>query len=282
MSKTWINILYFFALILFMVYFLIWPTENDILKGTLIPGAIMAIIGILSSGLTSILENIKRLRLYIPSKLWYRNKDIRVSISYLYRIKVRNKYLLVHNSRDKHLQPVGGVYKSLPYSKMVFESLGVKVDNLFETEDGVAKSDLRLYVKGKKLMEFLDWFDCQTDRELSPWREFYEELIASGVLNRENFAYVNYNYKGRVRTPIFLLQVGKLGFFQYDVFDLIPTDSQQKELEALYEKGNGALYKWVTEDQIQTLGYADKTCAGTVDLINPHTKWAHNLKYSTH
>ena len=67
-----------------------------------------------------------------------------------------------------------------------------------------------------------------------------------------------------------------------DVFDLIPTDSQQKELEALYEKGNGALYKWVTEDQIQTLGYADKTCAGTVDLINPHTKWAHNLKYSTH
>lgn len=282
MSKTWINTIYFVVLILFTVYFFIWPTENDVIEGTLVPGAIMAIIGIVSSGITYILENIKRLNLYIPSILWYRNKDIRVSVSYLYRIKVRNKYLLVHNNRDNNLQPVGGVYKSLPDSKRVLTSLGVKVDNLFETEDGVAKSDLRLYVKGKNLMSFLDWFDSQEDRELSPWREFHEELVAKGILSHENFPYVNYNYKGRVRTPIMHLQVGGLGFFQYDVFDLIPTDSQQKELDTLFEKGNDVLYKWVTEEQIQMLGYSDKNCKGPVDLINPHTKWAHNMKFSKH
>ncbi len=279
MSKTCINIIYFIVLLLFTAYFFIWPTENDIIRGTLVPGAIMAVIGILSSGLTSILENIKRLRLYIPTKLWYRNTDIRVSVSYVYRIHIKNKYLLVFNKRDKHLQPVGGVYKSLPDSKNELEKLKIKVDNLFETEDGVAKGDLRLYLKGKKLISFLDWFDSQKDRELSPWREFHEELVATGILSGTNFPYVNYNYKGRVQTPIFELNVGGKGFFQYDVYDLVLSDSQQKELEDLLAKGDGNLYKWVTSDQIQKLGYADKNCSGSVDVINPHTKWTLNMKY---
>ena len=281
MSKTCINTIYFIVLLMFTVYFFIWPTENDIIKGTLVPGAIMAVIGILTSGLTSIFVNIKRFRLYIPSLLWYRNTDIRVSVSYVYRIKIKNRYLLVFNKRDKHLQPVGGVYKSLPDSKQEFEDLGVKVDTLYETEDdGVAKSDLRLYLKGKKLMAFLDWFDSQKDRELSPWREFHEELVATGILSGANFPYVNYNYKGRVRTPIFELNVGGKGFFQYDVYDLVLSDRQQKELDALLAKGDGDQYKWVTADQIQKLGYADKNCSGSIDVINEHTKWTLNMKYS--
>ena len=240
----------------------------------------MAIVGILSSGLTTILKNVKRLRLYIPCMLWFRNTNIRVSVSYVYRIKIKNKYLLVFNKRDKHLQPVGGVYKSLPESKKELEKLGVKVDNLFETEDGVAKSDLRLFLKGKKLMQFLDWFDSQEDRELSPWREFHEELVATEILSGANFPYVNYSYKGRVQTPVFELNVGGKGYFQYDVYDLVLSDSQLKELEALYSKGDGEQYRWVTVEQIQKLGYADKNSDGPVDVINPHTKWTLNMKYS--
>lgn len=280
MSQTKINIIYFVILLLFTVYFFIWPSENDIIKDTLLPGAIMAVVGILSSGLTTILKNIKRLCLYIPCTLWFRNTNIRVSISYIYRIKIKNKYLLVINKRDRHLQPVGGVYKSLSDSVKELERLGVKADNLFETEDGVAKRDLRLFLKGKELIPFLDWFDSQEDRELSPWREFHEELVVTGILSVVNFPYVNYSYKGRVQTPIIELNVGGKGYFQYDVYDLVLSDRQQKELEALYDKGDGEQYRWVTEDQIQKLGYSDKNCSGSVDVINPHTKWTLNMKYS--
>lgn len=178
------------------------------------------------------------------------------------------------------MQPVGGVYKSLSVSVKELERLGVKADNLFETEDGVAKRDLRLFLKGKELIPFLDWFDSQEDRELSPWREFHEELVVTGILSVVNFPYVNYSYKGRVQTPIIELNVGGKGYFQYDVYDLVLSDRQQKELEALYDKGDGEQYRWVTEDQIQKLGYSDKNCSGSVDVINSHTKWTLNMKYS--
>ena len=54
--------------------------------------------------------NYKRIWLFIQSVIHY-NKDIRFSISYLYRIKIDDKYLLIKGSKIEQLQPVGGVYK---------------------------------------------------------------------------------------------------------------------------------------------------------------------------
>ena len=62
-----------------------------------------------------ILENHSNLLLWLKCNSVFRDKDIRISISYLFRIKVKGKYLLVRGDRIKNqFQPVGGVYKRLP------------------------------------------------------------------------------------------------------------------------------------------------------------------------
>ena len=119
---------------------------------------------------------------FIQCKTILRNKEIRLSIAYLFRINVDGKYLLIKSRIRNAYQPVGGAYKTLPGSEKIFSQLGVRPDRVIETENGIAKGDLRVYVKGKNVMAFLDWFKSKEDREISPWREFCEELISTNIL----------------------------------------------------------------------------------------------------
>lgn len=280
MSKLTQNIIYFVLVGAFVIYFTVHPVQNKLINETLVPGAIMFLISIIAFGFEEVLKNWRRLWFYLITKIWYRRTSIRLSIAYLYRIKVNDKYLLVKNSRDGNWQPVGGVYKTLPGSEKMFDKLEVQADRVFETEKGIAKRDLRVHVMGENVIPFLRWFDLGEDRELAPWREFCEELITTTkTLNAENFRYINYNYKGRVTTPIIKLKVGGRGYFQYDIYDLVPNDDQKKELETLYEKGDGNDYRWFTAEQIQTLGYDQATKCYIANIL-PHTKWSLELKYS--
>ena len=36
--------------------------------------------------------------------------------------------------------------------------------------------DLRIFIKGRYLLKFMEWFDSMKDREYDPYREFCEEL----------------------------------------------------------------------------------------------------------
>lgn len=280
MSKLTLNTIYFVLVSGFIIYFKIHPVQNALINETLIPGAVMFLISIIAFGFEELIKNWRRLWLFFITKTWYRHTSIRLSISYLYRIKVNDKYLLVKNAHDGHWQPVGGVYKTLPGSEKRLEELKVQADRLFESEKGIKKGDLRVHVKGKNVIPFLRWFDSSEDRELSPWREFCEELIkTTKILNADIFRYINYKYKGRITTPIIKLDTGGRGYFQYDIFDLVPNDEQSKELETLYNNGDGEDFRWFTADQIRSLGY-DQATKRFIATILPHAKWALDMKYS--
>ena len=73
-----------------------------------------------------VLDNKRHLLIAIKSVfLW--NTEIRVSISYLFQIKVDGKYLLVKGNRIDQYQPVGGVFKMLPSFKQIKHDLKIKL-----------------------------------------------------------------------------------------------------------------------------------------------------------
>jgi len=216
---------------------------------------------------------------YIQTQFIYRNKEIRISLAYLYRIHVNNKYLLVKSNHRRYYQPVGGAYKTLPGSEKIFDKCDVRPDRLIETSNGIAKGDLRVYVKGVNVTDFMDWFNSKEDREISPWREFCEELVSEGVLPSRPFRYIDYKFKKTIKTPIFRLDSGDLGFFMYDIFDLVANDEQKAILEELCKKGDTEYHIWADEYLINRLGHDERNRQHVYD-ISIHTKWAHNLKYS--
>lgn len=128
-------------------------------------------------------------------QLKYRKKEVRISFSYLFRIQIDGKYLLVKGNRlKKQYQPVGGVYKYYPEAKPALESFGyrsdVKMGNSSETDD------LRIFIRGKKLLSFMEWFLSMRDREYDPYREFKEELLVPGLLPVEKFSALEYRKVG--------------------------------------------------------------------------------------
>lgn len=264
----------------YIIYSIIKPVDpTDSIGSLFLNISIEMACGILLLGLLNILQNIKKIWLLFQTRLLLRNKEIRLSLAYVYRIKINGKYLLIKSRTRDYFQPIGGVYKTLPGSKDIFDKLHVRSDRLIETDHGIAKGDLRVYVKGINVIDFLDWYDSRKDRETSPWREFCEELISTGFLPWKEFRYIDYEFKGRVETPIISLDSGDKGMFMYDVFDLIPNDEQLPILEKKLSEGNTSDYLWTDEYLINRLGHNESTKQYECHL-SPHTKWAQNLKWS--
>lgn len=228
---------------------------------------------------SEIIKHRKHIWQLIQCKFIYRRKDIRLSIAYLFRINVDGKYLLVKSRLKNAFQPVGGAYKTLPGSEKIFTKLGVRPDRLVETEHGIAKNDLRVYVKGIDVFEFLNWFNSKEDREISPWREFCEELISTNILPWKEFRFINYRFKGIVRSPIINLDSGGKGMFLFEIYDLVINDEQYPILRDLARKGNTDNYIWVDDYLIQRLGHNESTRTHVYEIL-PHTKFAQNLKWS--
>jgi hypothetical protein len=255
------------------------PDESDAIANTILTISIEIISAVLLFGILHVLKNFNRLKLYFLTQVLYRNKSIRVSIAYLFRIKIDGRYLLVKNNRRAYYQPVGGAFKTLPNSKGIFEKLQIESDRLIETEKGVAKGDLRVYTKGINIIEFLDWFDSKKDRETSPWREFYEELVATKILPSKKFRYIDYEYKATVQSPIITLDSGDKGMFIHEVYDLVPNNEQEQILRDLIEENNSDKFIWVNKELINRLGHNGHT-KEYENEISLHTKWAQNLKWS--
>jgi hypothetical protein len=264
----------------FILYRTIYPANsNDSISNTIFNISIELIGGILLYGLLQILQNIKRLWLYFQTQFILRNTDVRLSIAYLFTIKIDNQYLLVKNRTRNYFQPVGGAFKTLPSSEGLFKKLKVKPDRLIETEHGIAKGDLRVNVKGINVIEFLDWFNSKEDRETSPWREFCEELISTNILPWRQFRYIDYKFQGTVQSPIIKLESGGKGMFLFEVYDLVINDEQKPVLEELLRNGNTDKYIWVDDYLIQRLGH-DERIKKQVHEIAPHAKYAQNLSWS--
>jgi hypothetical protein len=201
-----------------------------------------------------IIENLRFIKLYIQTHTKYRNKKIRISISYLYQIEVLGKYLLVKGHRiPNQFQPVGGVYKRSPESFYELRNLRVTDDNNIPIDDK-SERDLRIKLPGCNVIKFLKWFNSQLGREVSPFREFYEELIATDILNGKRFPYPNYIYLKRHQTPIHWSEHFKCyEILIADIFKLMPDEGQLHELKKLFDVPSTE-YVWVNSDTIENKG----------------------------
>ncbi|MBT1620001.1 hypothetical protein KK090_12115 [Curtobacterium flaccumfaciens pv. poinsettiae] len=192
------------------------------------------------------------LRIVFAGTLNWR-RYIRLSVAYLYRIKVDNKYLLVKGKRFDQYQPVGGVYKTHSSFSSKRQKFGILDDNLL-TPDTVSEADLRVRLRGRWLYGFVSWFRTGMNRETDCWREFYEELVVTGLLSRSNFGYIKYD---KVRTRYSPLRYSDWAqskeLLIHDIVELIPTGDQLAELRSLLNSADARIL-WADEAQIRQFG----------------------------
>lgn len=197
---------------------------------------------------------------------------IRISFAYLYRIKVGDKYLLVSNSRNTgKYQPVGGVYKYIRDEKLELKNLFHIMDDDKIPIDESSRDDYRLRVKNRYIRKFVRRFNSKKssrERIDNVGREFREELIEKGILNWKE---ITYRYCGRYMSDIRFeehFQVYEMQLF--DVVELIPTEVQEQELNALIKQKNKAV-RFATSETIECLG-ANTEAGKLGEWIGDHTK----------
>ncbi|OIN57614.1 SMODS-associated NUDIX domain-containing protein [Arsenicibacter rosenii] len=218
-------------------------------------------IGIAISSLIGILIDAWRLKDYILIcvQVYFIRplRPVRLSIAYFFRIEIDGKYLLIRNHKkpERGYQPVGGVYKYLKDENAeFFHNIGIE-DHTAMGIDDVSRNDLRCIIKHRmNLPKFIDWFSSKKNRELDPWREFYEELIADNLLNREVFPYIQYtycrsDYEG-INAPDFFSYEE---FLYADIYQLKPDGERQKrEIRKLFdEQHQNESYIFATPEEIR-------------------------------
>jgi hypothetical protein len=204
--------------------------------------------------LEKIFENFRVIWLWIITHTIYFNKKIRLSISYLFKIKVEDKYLLVKGKRiQNQFQPVGGVFKRFRESFYALQKLKVTDDDNIPIDDK-SIDDLRIKLPAQNVVSFLKWYDSQLGREVSPYREFYEELIRTDILTQKTFPYLNYLHTGRHQTKLhYSVHFKCFEILIAEIFEIKPNDEQLEELKALQSK-NSTEYMWAKEELIERRG----------------------------
>ncbi len=143
--------------------------------------------------------------------------------------------------------------KYLPSAQGLLKELGVRDDDKIPLDE-VSRNDLRVRVPVEQIGDFLSWYDTQKGREISPWREFYEELIAPGIVPAAAFPFAYFDY---VKTYVSGIQFSD--YFQChelliaEIFDLVPTDEQLEILRQLKSKRDER-FVWSTEVEIRSRG----------------------------
>ena len=202
---------------------------------------------------------LKRLREVVWAAM-HRREFVRYSIAAMVRIQVDDKYLLVQNRHFGKYQPVGGALKRLPHSEHTLSQLGVREDNMFKPDE-INRGDLRVQVPATSIVRFLNWYASGRGRELGPWREFFEELIRSGILPSAAFPYAHFQHIRRHNTGIDRARHVNDGA-RYEcriaeIFDLVPSDEQRDPLRQLVQS-HDARIMWATAEEIETHGVVPK------------------------
>lgn len=200
-------------------------------------------------------------------QLLYRKKEVRLSFAYLFRIEIDGKYLLVKGKRlSKQFQPVGGVYKFYSEAKPTLEKFKYRVDtqmgNIDETDD------LRIFIKGRYLLQFMDWFLSMKDREYDPYREFSEELLDTKLLPLHEFKSIRYRKIGVHNDGITYSKYLNCNEVVYaDVFEITLTDRQKQAVRKAIND-NPDLICLATADELR------KECFNGIEKnIGNNAKW---------
>jgi hypothetical protein len=118
----------------------------------------------------------------------------------------------------------------------LFESWGAIPDSHLNGlgVDDISDNDLRFRVKGKHTIDVVRWFEEGKEREVNAQREFYEELVETGIVNKDIFKFINYKHIKRHSRNL------KWSDFHhcyevliYDIYELLPTSEQKKALTVL-------------------------------------------------
>lgn len=171
--------------------------------------------------------NRKRAKIFFQSVI-RKNKEIRISCAYLFRIKSEEKYLLIKGNRISQYQPVGGVYKYYDSFRFLKENLEITD----EQETGFFEdSDLRIRTKGKHLLKFLDWFDSRENREVSVNRELIEELGKNGDFNDQLLRTTKVEFIKQIKESITYSKHFKVD--EIKIFDVFDLDIQEELLKRI-------------------------------------------------
>lgn len=214
----------------------------------------------------------KSQRMLIRGKFITNNTVVRISFSYLYRIKVGDKYLLIKNDRgtDKY-QPIGGVYKFEEGEKLILKNKFQIIDDSKIPIDESSYNDYRLRLKNKYLRKFIQHFDVDAKREkinnLS--REFREEVIESSALDWNE---ISYRFCGRHMTKLNYsdhFQIYEL--LLADIVEVLLNKDQEKELNELVNSLPDK-YRLATEEEILSLGVNTNSMQLRENISNHSTK----------
>ncbi len=168
-------------------------------------------------------------------------EKIRFSISYIFRIKIDNQYLLIKGNRINQYQPIGGVYKFYPSACSLLNELEIVGDENIPI-DNVNKDDLRVLVKGKNVHKFLKWFYSKKNREVTVHREFFEELIQPGFLPLDSLLNFKAEYIKTFQTNLKSSVHFKCKeVLIYDIFEVFLSSSYLDTLKSLNINGNETL-----------------------------------------
>ena len=254
-------------LILIVLFCLTAQSDNKIFS--IVSSIVSILLGIFIQDFFNILNTQGQgIKIWFQSKVRFREKVIRLSFAYLFRIEVDGKYLLVrgHRMRDRY-QPIGGVYKYYPEAKPFLNSISyandVKMGNSDETDD------LRIRIKGKHLMDFYQWFLSMKDREYDPKREFYEELIATKLLPEEKFRHIKYRKIRCHNIGITWSRYNNIHEVVYaDIFD-VTLNEKQKEFIRKAVEDNPEDLVLVTLEELNS-----RRCSGSVHInLGNNVSW---------
>ncbi|ABR46434.1 hypothetical protein Amet_0199 [Alkaliphilus metalliredigens QYMF] len=215
-----------------------------------------------------VIGNRKHLLITIKAmRLW--NTEIRVSISYLFRIRVSGKYMLVKGNRIDQYQPVGGVFKMLPSFKDIKHNYEITDDDRLPIDE-TSKDDLRIRVQGKHLVKLLSWFYTRKNREVGVHREFYEEMIKTGILEIDSLRSFTPEYCKTVNTNIHYSKHFKCKeILIYEIYELDLTEQEEKRIvEYVRDNSNKAI-----------LASQDDICKECIDLDGSSKKIGEHAKH---
>lgn len=196
---------------------------------------------------------------------------VRISFTYLYRIKVGCKYLLVKNERGTgKYQPVGGVYKLKGNEKVELKNrYQVKDDDKISIDES-SRDDYRLRIENRYLRKFVRRFNKKAERERvdNLGREFKEELVEKGIVS---WSQITYRFCGRHMTGLRFEEHFQIyEVLLADVVELMPTPEQEKDLQLLMAQ-HSDIYYFATAEEIISLGINTST-GDLKESIGVHTK----------
>lgn len=223
-------------------YALWWMDSESVNREYVFKLAIGLGIAIAISIVVWCITNFRLMKYFVLTNIpFLRKKSIRITVAYLFRIELDGKYLLVKNKRNvPGYQPVGGVYKFLRRENAkFFDEIGLVPDTKIE-RDEIAEDDLRMKLKKRyKLLRFIRWFKRKENREIDPWREFYEELVATGILSHENFPHIQYRFIRQHAQLKYSKHHETMEYKVADIFELqFANEAQKNEIRQLMKDVN--------------------------------------------